>query len=190
MCDPRKHELVQRGDRAAPRLFAVASVGNQLGEQAVVVTANLDPTGQKRVDPDSGSAGDLQIQDRPGRGTEIVVRIFGIDSALDCMSAWRLRLDNRLAGRHIQLSGYQVAVEAQLGYRMFNLEARIDLEKEKLFSVDQKLDRAGILVIDRGGERCRGIQHSGSQLRSDSGGGRLFDNLLMAALDRTFAFTQ
>ena len=53
-----------------------------------------------------------------------------------------------------------------------------------------QFDRAGAEIADRAGERDALLAHLLAHFRADEGRRRFFDHLLMAALDRTFAFVQ
>ena len=76
-----------------------------------------------------------------------------------------------------------------LGDRMLDLETRVDLEEVELAaSVDDELNGAGVLVADGASRGDSSGAHAGAQLVVDGRGGRFFDDLLVAALDRALAF--
>src|SRR5262247_3809724 len=100
------------------------------------MTSDFDSRSQKGIDPDSRPGGQLQIPHQTRGRTEIIAGVFGVNSAFDRVSARRLRLGQRFAGREAQLGGHQIATEAQLGDWMLDLEARVDFEKKEILSVN------------------------------------------------------
>src|SRR5579862_106424 len=73
---------------------------------------------------------------------------------------------------------------------MLDLDARVELEEPEVTAVEHELGRAGALVADRPRERDGGVAHPLAQLGVESGGGRLLEHLLMAALDRAVALAE
>ena len=97
-----------------------------------------------------GPAGISSSEMRAGTGKIIVVRILGVDAALDGVAAQRdvlLRERQRLAGGDADLQVHQVESGDQFGDRMLDLQARIHLEEiEIALLIHQELDRAGVGV--------------------------------------------
>ena len=74
---------------------------------------------------------------------------------------------------------------------MLDLKPRIHLEEiEVAILVDDELDGAGGIVADGLGERHRLRPHRRAGLGVDERAWRLFDHLLVAALDRAFALAE
>jgi hypothetical protein len=101
--DPLDHELVQRHPHARDGLIAIRSMGQQLGDERIVLGG--DPVGLVGggVHPHSRSPRLVKAGDRPRRRHEVALGILGVDPALDRMAA---ELDplpceaQRLAGGH------------------------------------------------------------------------------------------
>ena len=79
----------------------------------------------------------------------------------------------------------------QFGHRMFNLQAGIHFQKiEIAFGIDNKFNRSGTVIINRhcqpNGLLAHGLAGAGVQKRRWG----FFDHLLIAPLDRAFAFVQ
>ena len=74
---------------------------------------------------------------------------------------------------------------------MFDLNARVHFQKvEILVFVDDELDRAGGEIVHRAGQGDRLLAHCPTRVGIDKGRRRLFDDLLVAALDGAFALSQ
>ena len=74
---------------------------------------------------------------------------------------------------------------------MLDLQARVHFEEiEVAVLVDDELDRAGALVVDRLGQRHRLLAHGAPRLLVEERRRRLLDDLLVAALDRAFALAE
>ena len=74
---------------------------------------------------------------------------------------------------------------------MFDLQSGVHFQEIELLAlVEEKLDRSRVLIACRSGDLHRDVSHLDSSGRCDGHGRTLFDDLLMAALDRAFAFTQ
>ena len=79
-----------------------------------------------------------------------------------------------------------------LGDRVLDLHARIDLDEEPLarIHVDEKLDRAGVVVAGCARKLDGGIRELAADLSVEIHGGRDFYNLLMTPLNRAVALVQ
>ena len=74
---------------------------------------------------------------------------------------------------------------------MLDLQAGVHLQEiEVALGIDDELDRAGGLVLHRLGERDRLLAHRLARLLVQERARRLFDHLLVAALDRAFALAE
>src|ERR1043166_605092 len=105
-----------------------------------------------RIDPDTSSPGSIIKFDPSWRGLKILSRIFGVNSALNRVQPWDGFGDmvrKGFAGRDANLFFHQVATINLLGDRVLDLNPRVHLDEIKLsILIDQKLDRAGILISD------------------------------------------
>ena len=83
-----------------------------------------------------------------------------------------------------------------LGDGMLHLEARIGLDKGEAgvvvacAALDEELERAEAVIADRAGDPRGGLDDARTRLRAQRRAGRDLDQLLVAALDRTFALPQ
>src|SRR5206468_7378418 len=91
-----------------------------------------------------------------------------------------------------KLELYQVEAGDELGDRMFDLQTRVHLEKEELVGtvVDQKLDRARRLVVDRVGDAQRRGPQARSHRLAETRCRCFLDELLVTALDRALAIEE
>ena len=128
------------------------AVGDQLGDQRIVVRRNYVVGIGGCVHADADVARQIQAGDASGRGRERV-RILGIDAALDGVAANvdRLRdhLRERMPGRDQNLALHQIDAGDRFRNRMLHLNARVHLDEiEIAFFVHQEFDGAGIGVAD------------------------------------------
>ena len=77
-----------------------------------------------------------------------------------------------------------------LGHAVLDLDARVHLQEEVLAVLEQALDRAGADVVDGPGGLDADLADALAQLLVDRRGGRLLDQLLVAALDRAVALAE
>src|SRR3954471_17231056 len=73
---------------------------------------------------------------------------------------------------------------------MLDLDPRVQLEEPEVAAVEDELGRAGALVADRAREGDRGVAHPRPQLGVERRRRRLFEHLLVAALDRAVALAE
>src|SRR5579871_1357919 len=78
------------------------------------------------------------------------------------------------------------------GDRVFDLDARIDLNEVPLagIGIDQKFDGAGVVIAGGAPETDGGVSQSAADLRGQALGRRDFDNLLVAALHGAVALVK
>ena len=97
-----------------------------------------------------------------------------------------------LAARDPDLPVHEVQPRHHLRHRMFDLEPRVHLEEVEgsvaIALVEQELDRSGVRVLRGARDGSRGRGHLLTQGDADRDGRVFLDDLLMAALNRTFAF--
>src|SRR5713226_4214379 len=97
----------------------------------------------------------------------------------------------RLAGRERDLQFDQVDAGDELGDRVFDLQARVHLDEVVLAArIDEELDRADILVANRGHPRAGNATHLESALFAQQRRRALLDHLLVSTLDAAFALAQ
>ncbi len=79
----------------------------------------------------------------------------------------------------------------ELGHRMLDLEARVQLDEvEAAVRAEQELERAGVAVADRAARALGGGLHLLARLGRERGRRRLLDQLLVAPLDRALALAE
>src|SRR5439155_1704041 len=182
----------QRDAHAADGLVAVGAVGDHLADHRVVVGRHAVALVDVRVDADSRTAGRVIRTNFPGRGSE-AVRILGVDAALDGMAAQMYVLlpeAQFLARGNVDLLLHQVDAGDHFGHRVLDLDARVHLDEIKLPLLVQELERAGAAVADLAAGLDAALAHLVAQLGRQVGCRRLFDHLLMPALQRAIAFSQ
>src|SRR5258707_15813830 len=102
---------------------------------------------------------------------------------------WRASGNRQLlAGCNEQLLAHDVDPGAHLGHRMLDLQPRVELDEvEAAVRAEQELEGAGVSVADRTARTLGCGLHRFARLRRQRRGRRLFDQLLVTALDRALA---
>ena len=130
---------------------------------------------------------------RPGAGA----KFFDASSALmrhsiacprRSTSSWAI--DKRLAGGDPDALLDDVDAGHHLGHAVLDLDAGVHLQEEVLALLEQSLDRARAGVADRRRGLGGDLADLGPQLLVDGRGGRLLDELLVAALERAVALAE
>ena len=178
---------------------AILAVGDQLRDHRIVEHRDFVALADAGVDTDS-SLGKLALgrETHPLETTdgrqEATIRVLGIDAGLKrpAIDPHILLLDRKLlAGGDAQHLLDQVVAGDHLGHRVLNLQARVHLEEVEItLSVDDEFDRAGAVVLHGACERDGLFAHRLTGLGREEGRWRLFEDLLVAALDRAFALVQ
>src|SRR5713226_2244417 len=97
----------------------------------------------------------------------------------------------RLAGRERDLQFDQVDAGDELGDRVFDLQARVHLDEVVVAArINEELDRADILVANRGHTGAGYAPHLESPFVAQERRRALFDHLLVSTLDTALALTQ
>ncbi len=173
---------------------AIASPDDELGDHRIVVDRDLRAAEDAGVVAHPRALRQPQALDLARRRRELAERILGVEADLDRMSA---RLDivefrsQRFALRDGELRDHDVEPGHHLGHRMLDLEAGVHLQEvEVAGGVEQELAGAGVGVPDRLRRRHGRRAHAAAELRRDHRRWRLFDDLLMAALERALALAE
>ena len=128
------------------------------------------------------------------RGQEAVFRVFSIDAQLHGMALCvdgLLGPTHLLATRNANLFLHDIDPRAHLSDRMFHLNAGVHLKEiEVQVLVDQKLHRTSIAIADGLAQTDSCVKHLLTFSLRQGWRWRLFDDLLVTALDRAFAFMQ
>ena len=194
MATPATNAALQRRDKPTARLLAIGAMGDDLGEQRVVVRRHGRTLLDARVDPDPLPFREAPGREPPGRGREIGRRVFGVEPGFDGVSADRdvlLREGQGAALRDMKLQADEIDSRHGLGHRVLDLDPRVHFEEvEAALFRQQKLDRAGAHIANRGRSLDRRRAHRGAKLGRHGRRRRLLDQLLVAALDRAIAFAE
>src|SRR5579883_1370328 len=101
-----------------------------------------------------------------------------------------LRQRQRLAGGDAQLPFDEIEPGDRFGDRVLDLQPRIHLDEVEMPGGDEEYDRAGADIADRAGGGDRGRRHRLAALPGEPRRRRLFEDFLVAALDRAVALEQ
>ena len=191
----------QRVGQHARGLPSRRRVGDDLGQHRVVEHRHLRPVDDAGVDAHSEAVerpelrcgvGYVEAVHRAGLRLPALGRVFGVQPGLDRVAARRRRLGVEVAAvGDVQLQPDEVEAGGRLGDRMLDLQSGVHLEEEEVaVVVGQELDGACAGVPDRRRGQPRGVEqlvpHAGDAF--DQWRRRLFDDLLVAPLNRAFAF--
>ena len=170
-------------DRFAP----VLRMDDQLRQHGIIVGRHCIAAVNSRIDTDALSSRQIHICDRSRRRTEVLLRIFRIDPALNGMPRDMdvfLSITQSLSVRNTDLFLDQVNACHPFGDRMLHLDPGIHLHEIKISVLLQKeLNRPGICIMSRFCRlHCR-LSHLLSQFRRQCDRGGLFDHFLMIPLD-------
>ena len=91
---------------------------------------------------------------------------------------------------HANLFAHQIDAKDRLGHRMFHLKAGVHFDEIELAILIEEFDRARADVVDIGHRVGTDLTDPRAFLFGDRGAGGLFENLLVAALQRAVALAQ
>ncbi len=192
--DTADEVLIERPQHARDRLLARGGVGDELGEHGIVVERYRPAFVHAHVLTNAGAGGCDQPRDGAGRGKEVVVRILGIHTAFQRMSAELyvgLSEGELLPRGHAKLQLHQVQAGDHLGDRVLHLQPGVHLQKVEVpVGVHQELDCAGVGVAGRFRDPHGRLAHLATHGLVHDGRGRLFDDLLVAALHRALTLAE
>ncbi|CAB5033504.1 unannotated protein [freshwater metagenome] len=169
-------------------MLAVNVPDDQFGDHRVVHRSHFAVLADSGVNAHAGPRRFDVAADLAWGGGEILRSVLGIDAALDRVAAHLdliLRYRQRLTGGGADSFTHDVDPGHHLGHAVLNLNARVHLKEEVFAVLQHSLDRSSADVADS----LSGIDADLSDLRpqlfvNDPGGGRrLFDQLLVTALD-------
>ncbi|MCY1213453.1 hypothetical protein D9M72_252340 [compost metagenome] len=97
----------------------------------------------------------------------------------------------RFATGNANLPGHQVEAGDGFGDRVLHLQAGVHFHEEEVATlIQQEFHGAGTDVADGLGGAHGGFTHGAAQFRRQAGGGRFFDDFLVAALDGAVALVE
>ena len=187
--------LVQRLAHAGDGGVARRTPAAQLGDHGVVEHGDLAALIDAGVHADMRVLRRRAVVGQPaGGGQEVAEGVLRIDAGLDgpAVQVDIVLLQRQLlARRDADHQFHQIEAGDQLGDRMLHLEAGVHLQEvEVALRVHDELDRAGGLVVHGAGQGHGLLAHRLAGGGVEEGRRRLFDHLLVAALDRAFTLAQ
>ena len=184
---PLDRRLGERVAQAEQRLVAGRAMRDQLRDHRVVGDPDLVALLDSGVDADARRKAEALDA---ARLRQEALRILRVEPRLDGVPL-EARLEvERLAGCDAQLLADDVDARHELGHRVLDLDAAVQLEEVEVAPVEHELDGAGAAVADRAAERDRGLAHARPELAVERGGGRLLEDLLVPALNRAVALAE
>ena len=192
-------ETVERIRHRVDRLLPRRCEGAEFCDHRIVEYRNLRSLGDARIVAHDRVA-ETPLLRRPvarqpaDRRQEVAVRVLSVEPAFHRPAVQlHVVLPDRqlLARRDADHLLDEVDAGHEFGYRMLDLQPGVHLEEiEVAVLVDDELDRAGALVIDGLRQRHRLPAHGAARLLVDERRRRLLHDLLVAPLDRAFAFAE
>ena len=180
--------LRQRRLEPVERIVARRPVRDELRDHRVVRERDLVALRDARVDADR------LRQDEPRDAAALRqerARVLGVETHLDRMAMSRgLSLGQRLSGRDAQLLRDEVESRDELGDRVLDLDAAVQLEEVEVAAVEHELGRAGARVADRAREAHGRIAHRRAEQRIERRRRRFLEHLLVPPLDRALALAE
>ncbi len=173
---------------------AVLPVGDELGDQGIVIGRDDAVLIGVGVDADANAAGEIEARDAAGRGRE-GVGVFRVDAALDGVAAANdgtaENFGQSFPGGDSDLRFDEVDAGDGFGDGVLDLDAGIYFDEvEVALFVHEEFDGAGVAVADG----FDGFFEFGGNALTDfgaqGGGGRFLKQLLVTPLDAAFALAQ
>ena len=186
--------MAQGGAQLHDGARARGGLDDELGEERVVVGRDFGAAFDPVFDADV-RGGERDVGELTRAGLEIESRVFRVEANLNGAFA-RLERD---AGKRRQGAGglaqhplNEVNAERLFGDAVLHLQARVDFEEVELLRrvVVEELDGAGVAIVDSAAQPGSAVEELGARRIVQSGCGRFFDHLLIAALDGAVAFAQ
>src|ERR671920_1699683 len=178
--------VCERSPEAADRRRTIRGVDDQLREHRVVIYRDLIPDLEPGVVAYARTLRRREGFEEPARGHPLLV--LGIDAGLDgaapqghfLLGEWERfpRCDGELEVDEVEASN-------ELRHGVFDLQARVHLQEVELVIVEEKLHRACVVVAGLAGEADGGVADRVAEVLIERWGRGFFDDLLVAALDRT-----
>src|SRR5690606_30671282 len=177
-------DLGEGGGHARDGQLAGFGVGDELGDEGIVVRRDAVAVVGVGVHADAGTAGLVDVLDDAGTGHE-GLRVLGVDAALDGMAADLdvvLAVVQPVAVGDAQLLLDDVDARDHLGHRVFHLDARVHFDEVELPVLVEELHGPGAAVADAAAGLHAALAQAPPRLGVDTRRRRLFQHLLVAAL--------
>src|SRR5215212_7857620 len=186
-----QHELAKCVTGASAGVLPIGAMHDDLGQHRI--EGGRYRSAFRDTTVDARTFREAQLQNRPGCGHETPCWALGIDTKLDRMPIHAhiaLRKPEWLARGDTELLAHQVDSGHCFSHRMFDLEPRIHFEELELTVAVDELHGARVAVAGGSGDSRSRLADARALVRRERRRWRLLDNLLKAALDRTFALEQ
>ena len=176
------------------RLLTRRTVSDDLCQHGVIVSRHNIARDHPAVETHTIVERHVKHVDPARCGKEVIRRVLRVQTNLDRVTLQyrveRLR-GQRLPGGDVDLQTNKVQPGDELRDGVLNLEARVDLEEEEAtVGSEQELDGARTEVAQRLAGVNRRCAHRGPQLGCHRRRWRLFDDLLVTALDRALTLVE
>src|ERR1700724_1527460 len=186
--------LVERQPHAIDRGCARGADRNYFRDHRIVIRRHDVASVSMRIYPNAAATGRVVKSDSSRGWLKIFGRILGVDATLDRVEprgrvrdVWR----ERLTGGDPNLFLYQITTVNLFRDGVFNLDAGIHLDEiEMSIRIDEKLNRASILVGDGFREFDRGISHFLAQPRVHKRRRAFLDHFLVPPLNGIIPLAQ
>ena len=177
-------QLSQGAAGTLQSLLAVRAGDNELSQHGVEVTADNVASHEAGIPANTGAGGHGHLLNGAGGGHKGTARILTVNTELEGVTAQnRVLLLNLLAASNAELLTNQVQTGNLLGDRMLHLQSSVHLkEGDGAVGADQELAGAGTLVASLAQNRAGRLVQALILLIAQVGGGRLLNELLVAAL--------
>ena len=192
--DSSDHVFIEGPRHTLNASAAAGSGGNDFGDHRVVIRRDGIASIGVGVNADATTAGCVIKTDVAGAGLEIFLRILGVDTTLDGMTA-RLGFNDiateMLACSDLDLLLHEIASVDLLGDGVLDLDAGVHFHEVEIpVIVYEILDGAGVCVADALTKADRCLSHFFAKLGRHEGRRALFDDLLVAALEGAVTLTE
>src|ERR1700712_5057512 len=190
---PLQAHVVQRAQATVHRLFPGQRPDNQLQAHRIVERRNGVAGVDRRVGTHARPAGRVVASYLAEAGQEVVLRVFGVDAKLQRETSVDdvFLLDRKRQARSdANLLADDVDTGDFFGDGVLDLNPGVHFHEVHLALGEQKLHGTGVLVTHRLGRTHRQVADVGALFRGQLRAWRDFDELLVAALDRTVTLEQ
>ena len=191
--DPLNHHGLEGTTHPRDGAIPGTAMNNHLGHQGIVVGRHKIAIVDGGVDPYARPCGEVEGGDATWGGAK-GLRIFGVDTTLDRVSHEDqvfLPKADRFPRRDADLCRNQIRDGHLLGHGMLYLDPRIHLHEVELAGlIEQKFDRPRVAVANPATGVDGDASHLLPKLITDRWGRGLFDQLLVATLNRALPFTK
>ena len=181
----------QRSLQFGHGIGAVDAGDDEFGDHRVVMRWHF--AARRHPGFNAGVCREHHLGEATRAGLEVARRVFRVQPHLDGCTLRCGHVQRKVvATRQAQHPGDQVNAGHLLSHAMLDLQSGVDFEEVEIsgVSIEHVFHRARRAVVHRFGQTHSGLlQRSASCLRQTGGGG-LFNHLLVAALGRAVAFTE